>query len=302
MQEKTRRGFLTSMGAVTAAGLLVPARGQAEEPVKRLGGPKLKLSLNAYSFNRPLRDGSMNLDDLLDFCARNNFDALDATGYYFPGYPEVPSDDYINHIKLRAFHLGLAISATGIRNDFTLTDPAARQADITLIKNWIICAAKLGAPMIRVFAGKIQPEGENWHQTADRVAEALHECAEFGGKYGVVVAMQNHNDFVKTSDQIIYILDRVQSKWFGLMLDIGSLRVGDPYREIERVTPYAVSWQIKENVYRDGEVEKTDMRKIVRIIRDGNYRGYIPIETLGPGDSYAKVTAFLAEVREALAE
>jgi hypothetical protein len=46
---------------------------------------KFKLSLNVYSFNNPLREGKIDLFDVLDFCAEYNFDAIDPTGYYFPG-------------------------------------------------------------------------------------------------------------------------------------------------------------------------------------------------------------------------
>src|SRR3954453_23399884 len=71
------------------------SRRKMEKPARS----KLRLSLNAYSFNDLLRNGSMTLDDLLEFCATNDFDAVDLTGYYFPGYPAVPADEYIFHLK-----------------------------------------------------------------------------------------------------------------------------------------------------------------------------------------------------------
>ena len=63
---------------------------------------------------------------VLDFCAEYNFDAIDPTGYYFPNHPTVPTDDYIRKFKKRAFQLGLDISGTGIKNDFTVPDESAR--------------------------------------------------------------------------------------------------------------------------------------------------------------------------------
>jgi hypothetical protein len=54
----------------------------------------------------------MNLDALLEFCSGTIIQAVDLTGYYFPGYPAVPSDEYIYHIKQKAFRLGLGISGT----------------------------------------------------------------------------------------------------------------------------------------------------------------------------------------------
>jgi hypothetical protein len=47
--------------------------------------------------------------------------------------------------------------------------------------------------------------------------------------------------------------------------------------------------------------ERVDLRQIVGILRESGYRGYVPIETLGPGDPREKVTRFLGEFRDALA-
>src|ERR1700694_5582441 len=107
----TRRKFFTqSLALATAA--LAPA-GVPREP-----GVKLKLALNAYSFNQPLMAGTMTLDDVVHFCAQHRVDALDATGYYFPGYPKAPSDEYIFNLKRTAFLNGVQLSGTGVRNDF----------------------------------------------------------------------------------------------------------------------------------------------------------------------------------------
>ena len=75
----------------------------------------------------------MTYFDVLDFCAKNNFDAIDPTGYYFPGYPKVPADSYINDFKRRAFKLGLDISGTGVRNNFAHPDKDKRAADVQLV-------------------------------------------------------------------------------------------------------------------------------------------------------------------------
>jgi len=61
--------------------------------------------------------------------------------------------------------------------------------------------------------------------------------------------------------------------------------------------PYAVSWQIKENVGRNGKPEPTDLRKIKAIIDRSGYRGYVPFEALGAGDPKPKIIAFLEKIR-----
>ena len=53
----------------------------------------------------------MDIFQLLEYCADIGFDGVDITGYYFPAYPEVPSDAYIYSVKKRAFELGLVIFA-----------------------------------------------------------------------------------------------------------------------------------------------------------------------------------------------
>jgi sugar phosphate isomerase/epimerase len=257
---------------------------RAKGPFRRVGGPKLKTSLNAFSFNDALlagKDGSaakMTLFEVMEFCAQQNFDAIDPTGYYFPGYPKVPSDDYINKFKKRAFELGLDISGTGIRNNFASPDKAARAKDVQLAKDWIEAAARLGAPVIRVFAGQEQP-GADRGEVSKWMAEDIRTCAEHGKKFGVIVGLQNHGDFLKTAQQTIEVIQMVNSEWAGIILDTGNYP-NDPYAEIAAVLPYTVNFQIKESPYGKDSPERLDLNRLVKIVRDAGYRGYLPIETL----------------------
>lgn len=261
--------------------------------------PHLKLALNAYSFNQPLQQGTMSLDDLLDFCAGLAFDAVDPTAYYFPGYPEVPDDHFLYDFKRKAYERGLAISGTGVRNDFTRSDTEKRKEDFQLIENWVVAAAKIGAPSLRVFAGKEINDRDTWKKARKRLIEGLKQSADLGGKHGIMINLQNHYEFLKTADEVEEVLQEVQHPWLGLMLDIGSLR-DNPYQEVRQLAPYARSWQVKEEVYVNGKPEKTDIKRIVGIASDANYRGYFPLETLGEGDPKQKVKALLQEAQSAI--
>lgn len=261
----------------------------------------LKLSCNLYSFNEPLTSGAMTLEEVLKFCSDLGFAAVDPTGYYFPGYPRRPTAEYVNHIKQRAFLLGLDISGTGVRNDFITDDEKERRAEMRHVKRWVEAAAQLGAPVLRVFARRGIPEGHSREEATAWLVESLRECAAYGKRYGVMVALQNHAEFLKTAAQVEEVLQRADSDWLGLILDIGSLGGSDPYEEIATLAPYAVSWQIKEQVTVEGEKVKTDLDRVVGIVKESGYRGYLPIETLGPGDPRKQVPRFLAEVRRALA-
>lgn len=299
MPQSHRRHFLKTMAALPVLGVLPDVTfGTAVQPVVPLH--KLRISLNAYSFNIPLRDGSMNLDGLLEFCAGTPIEAVDLTGYYFPGYPEVPPDAYLYHIKQKAFRLGLDISGTGVRTDFTRPDKEKRKADVQLTKNWIVAASKMGAPVIRIFSGTQAPANQSWERTAAVMMESVQECVAFGKEHGVIVGMQNHNDFIKTAEHVHAVSRLIDSGWFGIILDTGSYKSGDPYAQIADTAKYAVNWQLKENVFIDGKETPADLPQIIQAIKAAGYKGYVPVETLGPGDPRVKVPAFVEKVRRVL--
>jgi sugar phosphate isomerase/epimerase len=284
-----RRGLLAgSLGMAAASGAGGGTRASA-----------VQLALNAYSFNTPLRDGAMTLEDVVDYCAQHGIRALDATGYYFPGYPAVPSDETIYRLKRRAFRNGMTVHGTGVRNDFAVPDSASRKRDVQLVKDWIDVAQKVGASVIRVFSGRQTPPGYTFEQVLEWIAADLKECVSYGERRGVMIGLQNHHDFLKTAEETIRVVKAVNSDWFGVVLDVGSLRQSDPYEEIERLVPHAISWQLKESVWYGKKEVPTDVRKVKAIIDRAGYRGMLPIETLGAGDPRVKVAAFLAQVRAA---
>jgi sugar phosphate isomerase/epimerase len=282
-----RRAFLTT--SLTAA--LASAQ---QRRVPRESGTHYRIGLNAYSFNAPLRAGTMTLEDVVRYCAQHGIDAVDPTGYYFPGYPKVPTDESIFRLKRLAHINGVSISGTGVRNDFAVADRDARKRDVQMVKEWIEVAAKLGAPVLRVFSGGKRPEGHTFDEAVEWMVADFRECATHAARFGVILGLQNHNDFIQTAAETIRIIDSVNSDSFGSILDIGSLRQGDTYAEIEKLVPYAVSWQLKEEI---ANGVKTDLRKIKAIIDRSGYRGYLPIETLGQGDPKVKVAEFVAHVR-----
>ena len=294
-----RRRFLACSAGIIAAAATENSAPAESTAVSRTNGVKLKLGLNAYSFNSSLQSGAMTLADTVAFCAENGVDALDATGYYFPGYPNVPPDEYVYRLKRTAFVNGITISGTGVRNNFAIADVAARKRDVQMVKNWIVVASKLGAPVIRVFSGPERPVGYTFDQAVKWMVDDFRECAAFGREHGVVVGLQQHNDFLKTAAETIRVIEAVDSEWFGCILDIGSLRSADPYVEIESLLPYAVSWQIKEEVGRNGKSEPVNLSKVKALIDAHGYRGYVPFEALGPGDARPRVKAFLAKIRTA---
>jgi sugar phosphate isomerase/epimerase len=311
LDKANRRDFITSLVPLAAAAGVTGLSAGAQSPAKPTAGARLKISLNAYCFNTALLPAAtggkpaMTLFELLEFCARHDFDGVDPTGYYFPGYPKVPEDAFLYEFKRRAFQLGLGISGTGVRNNFASPDQDKRAADVQLVKDWIEVAARLGAPVIRVFAGA-EPEGHSRDEVLEWMVADLKRCVEHGRQHGVLVGIQNHGDFLKTADQVLQVVKLVNSEWFGVIVDTGNFQNGDPYAEIARVLPHAVNFQVKESPFgRDSKV-RMDQKKLVQVVRAAGYRGYLPIETLvAPGQDYdpnVTVPRFLNELRQALAE
>jgi sugar phosphate isomerase/epimerase len=299
MNKQNRRDFTKTLAIGTGA-VMMPRQTQAITAPQTAGQKRYKISLNAYSFNKPLMSGEMTIEQLIGYCSEMGFDAVDLTGYYFTGYPAVPSDEVVFNVKRKAFLLGVEICGTGVRNDFTWPDREKRKAEKQLVKDWIIVAQKLGAPEVRVFAGNQPANNIPWDERAKWVAEDIRECAEFGKNHGVMIALQNHNDFLKTSDDVERILKMIDSDWTGLMLDIGSYHTPDPYADIARNVRHAISWQLKEKVFINEKQVDTDYVRVIDIVNQSGFRGYLPLETLGEGDPAAKVAALLKKVRDVL--
>lgn len=293
---------------------------QAEiKPVPRSGATMLKVSLNAFSFSRLLnaklkhgKDG-IDLFDLVDFCAKYNIDGMDPTGYFFPGFPDVPPDTYIFDLKRKAFEAGVGISGTGARNNFTTSDKEKRAADVKIIKDWVVVASKLGAPVLRVFADT-QMRDMSWHDVAkgftreqvrDWIADDLRECTEHGKEHGVIIGVQNHGDFLRTSDDLIELVGLVDSPWCGAIVDTGYFRSADPYVDMKKAAPYAVNWQVKQSAFGAASEVKLDLDRFLHIVRSSGYSGYLPIETLStpdkPYDPYQIVPPFVQELKAAIA-
>jgi len=92
----------------------------------------------------------------------------------------------------------------------------------------------------------------------------------------------------------------VSHDWVGLMLDIGSYHIADPYVDIAANSKYAISWQLKEKVFINEQQADTDYTRIRDIVKECGYKGYLPIETLGEGDPVLKVQTLFNKVTSVL--
>jgi sugar phosphate isomerase/epimerase len=268
----TRRRFLQS----AVAGLALTSTAAAIDPIRRPGKPHIRLSIAGYSYRKylDLKKPSMTYDDFIDTAAAMDLDAVEFTQYYFP--ETTPS--YLAHLKGHCTRLGLDISGTAINNNFCTSDPAKLKEQHKHVRDWVEHTSRLGGKTVRIFSGGVE-KGDTEDKARARCAEAIQEACDFAGKHGIYLALENHGGISTTIDQILRLVKEVKHDWFGVNLDTGNFRSPDPYADLVRLAPYAVVVQLKTEIQRTGQKkEDADLSRLIGILRDAHYRGYVALE------------------------
>ncbi|PYK58702.1 MAG: sugar phosphate isomerase/epimerase [Verrucomicrobia bacterium] len=314
MQTTTRRKFLKSTVqtsfALAGLGLLDTGSVMAVEPIKRAGAPRLLLSLAGYSFREYFKDANhkrdakpdptkqIDLFQFIDYCAEHGCQGTELTSYYFP--PTL-DQDFLIRIKRHAFLRGIEISGTAVGNTFTFPAGPERDQEIANTKKWIDYAAIMGAPHIRIFAGAARP-GMSPEEAKHLCIPAIEECCEYAGGKGIFLGLENHGGIVSTAEEILEIVRAVKSPWLGINLDTGNFRTDDPYADLVKIAPYAVNVQMKGEVQPRGKaVEPADLPRLVKILRDADYQGYVALEYESKEDPWTAVPRLLKQMKELFA-
>lgn len=308
---QTRREFFkSSIGAgATLVGLteLGNSSTWAVESFKRKGSPRLLLSLAAYSFRDFFVDGNkklptdpskrMDMLQFVDFCAEHGCEGAEVTSYYFP--KEI-STEYLIKLKRHAFLRGVEISGTAVGNTFTVRNGAKRDEEIASVKKWIDRAQILGAPHIRVFAGNASAS-MNKDEAKKLSIEALEECGEYAGTKGIFLGLENHGGIVSEAGEILDIIHAVKSPWVGINLDTGNFRTADPYDDVAKCAPYAVNVQFKVEMQAKGQPKHAaDIPRVMKILRDANYQGYVALEYEATENPWTSVPGWLKRMKEVM--
>jgi sugar phosphate isomerase/epimerase len=302
----SRRRFLNTAAAAAAVRLCSPSFVETGsvakagmDPVKRTGRPAMKLSIAAYSFRESLAGAnkSMTLDDFVDLASTYDLEAIEPTSYYFP---DPPTPQYCRSLRRHAFLQGLAISGTAVRNTFTYAPGPQLDKEIDHVKRWVDLAAELHAPTIRIFAGNLQ-KGTSEEDARKWCVEAIHRACEHAATRGIMLALENHGGIVTTPAQMLAIVREVKSDWFGVNLDTGNFRGADPYAELAQLAPYAVVVQVKTEISVSGKRQEADFARLIKMLRDVNYRGFVTLEYEAREDPRVAVPKYLQTLRKLIA-
>jgi sugar phosphate isomerase/epimerase len=250
------------------------------DPLVRPKPGQIRLSLAAYSMRQYLADSkqaprSMDLFDFVDYCFQLGLPGAELTSYYFP---ESVDDAYILKLKRHCHLRGITVSGGAIRNDFCQSDMAKIEKDIEHTNLWTDRYALLGAPAIRIFAGT-QPKDQSWEATIQRCVAACQKVCQHAEKKGVWMALENHGGVTAKAEGLLEIVRQVDSPFFGVNFDCGNFSsTDDPYAELEAIAPYAVNAQLKVDITVAGQRGETDLERVLKILRDAGYSGWVALE------------------------
>jgi sugar phosphate isomerase/epimerase len=309
-----RRQFMQQTALMAMAGsvgsLITPQQAGAIEAFERPNHANFKLGLAAYSLRDHFQHASherpqavdpakrISLHDFLDYCSQLGCDGAELTSYYFP--PQTDSA-LCSDLKRHAFLRGLTISGTAVGNRFTDMPGPKREEQILHVKQWIDHAAQMGAPHVRVFAGD-KPQGESWKNSVARCIEGLKQCCDYAGARGVFLGIENHGGIVAEADPLLEIVQAVDSPWVGINLDTGNFHTEDPYGDLVKCAPFAVNVQLKVEIAPRGMPKMpSDLVRLVRILREANYQGFVVLEYEAAEDPWKAIPRHIRTLKALLA-
>ena len=295
------------MGTLALAPLALRPRGATAAA----GDPLFRISLAEWSLHRALNAGHLtNLD--FPVVTRLTYE-LEAVEYVNTFFRDRERDrDYLADLQARAADHGvrnllIMCDGEGAVGD---PDPRARARAVENHYRWVEAAATLGCHSIRVNA---QSAGTPDEQRV-RAADGLRRLTEFGADHGINVIVENHGGLSSDGAWLASVIRAVDHPCCGTLPDFGNFRLSDDewydrYRGVAELMPFAKAVSAKANAFGDeGNERDTDYRRMLRIVLDADYHGYVGIEYEGnelsePEGVHAtrrlleRVRAELAEVR-----
>ena len=305
MNPISRRRFLRNTaftGLVGAGASVLSPLSRAIEPIKRSGPARFRLSVVAYSFREffNAKDVSKKIDlfQFLDFASENGFEGVEVTQYYFP--KEV-TPEYLAKLRSHAFLRGIAISGTSTGNRFAMPRGPKFDEQLADAKKRIDYAAAIGAPFVRMFSGGIAKDFNHDDALKNCIA-GLEECADYAGKKGIYIGLENDQGMTTTVEGTLEIIKGVNSKWLGSNLDTGNFHeTTDVYGDLVKLAPYAINVHFKSQIHPKGkEPQPMDVARILQILTDVNYQGYLGIEYEAKDDPFKAIPELAKKIRASM--
>ena len=200
---------------------------------------------------------------------------VDVTFYY------VASTDpaYLVNLRRLGHDHAVAFASTACGSSLVQADPAARAEVLSDIKKWVDATDLLGASHLRIFAGEL-PDGAKLSDAVDWTVEGMKAACDYSGRKGITLGLEDHSGVTQTADVCLEIMQRVNSPYAGINLDITNFTdtpTQDAYAQIEACVPWATHVHIRDRFYGDQHLP-VDMDRVWQIFAKGGMQCYISAE------------------------
>ena len=277
-----RRDFLkfsaSIAGGLAATGLRGSLLSDIKKPVA------FKISLAEWSLHRALRSKEI---DHLDFysIAKNEFDisAVEYVNTFF--FDKAKDATYLKEMKTRAHDLNVKSLLIMCDSEGNLGDPdnSKRKTAVENHYKWAEAAKFLGCHSIRVNA---RSEG-SYHEQIELAADGLRRLTEFSDSMGINTIVENHGGLSSNGKWLSAVMEKVDHPRMGTLPDFGNFRLEgdewyDRYQGVRELMLYAKAVSAKSHEFdTSGNETGTDYYKMMKIVLDSGYNGYVGIEYEG---------------------
>lgn len=265
------------MAGCSAIRSSIPGVGGGDEPL-------YKISLAEWSLHRTIFDGEL---DHLEFArtAREDF-GIDGVEYVNQFFDDKARDrSYLREMKTRAEDAGVRSLLIMIDREGQLGHPDDRQRTQAVENHykWVEAADFLGCHSIRVNA---RSRG-SYEEQQRLAADGLRRLGEFADDYDINVLVENHGGLSSNGEWLAGVMERADHPRVGTLPDFGNFRIREGeqynrYRGVREMMPYAKAMSAKSHEFdEEGNEVNTDYYRMMRIVLDAGYRGYVGIEYEG---------------------
>lgn len=270
--------------------------------------PWFKISLAQWSLHRLLNGGKL---DNLDFPAFSKEQCkIDAVEYVSQFFKDKAEDQkYLAELNKRCSDAGveqvlIMVDGEGALGD---SDEAKRKQAVENHHKWVTAAKELGCHSIRVNA---KSSGE-YQEQVKLAADGLRQLSEFGAQHDINVIVENHGGLSSNGQWLAQVIQRVNLDNCGTLPDFGNFQVSDKvhydrYLGMAALLPFAKAVSAKSHKFdQDGNETESDFIKMMTLVKDSGYRGYVGVEFEGNGipevEGIAKTRELLIRCRKELA-
>ena len=289
-----RRKFIKQVGKVAAGAGLLSFVPSFDLFAKEAGKFNFKISLAQWSLHKALFSAKIGA---LDFplVAKKDF-GIEAVEYVNQFFKDKAKDqNFLKQLKQRCDDNGvksLLIMIDG-EGDLADSDSAKRNQAVENHYKWIEAAKFLGCHSIRVNLHGSTKE-EDCKKTS---VEALQKLSAFGTEHKINVIVENHGGFSSNGNLVAEVMKQVNNKRCGTLPDFGNFCMRrekgdlwespcvewyDRYKGVKEMLPYSKGVSAKSQDFdQSGNETSTDFRKMLKIVKDSGFKGYIGVEYEG---------------------